>query len=135
MQGEKPIVIVSSDPETHHLCSRALHDTSVPTISVTTWQAVPPLARETSLSAVLMDVLTAADWQGCRMLRERLETSGVPVVALSGWGVPDWRYRSLAWSVGCAAYIAKPCSEQTLSNTIDRVRRGEVGIAVAGPGR
>lgn len=135
MPEEKPIVIVSPDPETHDLCSRALQETSVPTISVATWHAVPPLAREKSLGAVLMDVLTAADWQGCRMLRDRLETSGVPVVALSGWGVPEWRYRSLAWSVGCAAYIAKPCTEQALSTTIDRVRRGEVGIAVAGPGR
>ena len=135
MPEERPIVIVSSDPETHHLCSRALLETSVPTISVATWHAVPPLAREKHLGAVLIDVLTAADWQGCRMLRDRLETSGVPLVALSGWGAPDWRYRTLAWSVGCAAFIAKPCTEETVSRTIDRVTRGEVGIAVAGPGR
>lgn len=132
MLQDKPIVVVSADPETQQLCSQAVRQTRRVALAVDSWRAALALARERGVGLVLMDVLTAADWQRCRILRDGLPTGEVPVVALSGWGAPDSRYRTLAWSVGCAAYISKPCSAQTLLATIDRVENGEVGV-VAGP--
>ncbi len=131
MPAQTTVVIVSSSHGTQQSYTRQLRDAQVAALGVGSWRDVLDLARGMSLGAVLVDVATASDWQSCRMLRERQEMTGVPVVALSDWAAPDRRYRTLAWSVGCSAYVAKPCSSDTILQALGRVRNGERGVEVA----
>jgi hypothetical protein len=91
MLPPQTVVIVSANPGTQETYARQLRDAQVAALSVSSWRDVLTLAREMALAAVLVDVATAADWQSCRILRERQEMTGVPVVVLSDWAAPDRR--------------------------------------------
>lgn len=57
--------------------------------------------------------------------------SGTPVVVLTAWVAADGRFRRLAFGIGCAAFIAKPCDAQVLVAVLRRVLEGERFIAIA----
>jgi CheY-like chemotaxis protein len=73
--------------------------------------------------AVLLDIVMAADWDVCLDLPSN--RTGTPVIVLTGWIAHDGRFRDRAFDAGCAAFVAKPCTEETLGEAVRRVRRGE----------
>lgn len=66
------------------------------------------------------------------MLIERVRQlhAHVPVVIVTSKIRPDGANRRRARTVGCAAFIGKPCSVETLVDVVERVRRGERGLEV-----
>lgn len=54
-----------------------------------------------------------------RLLRDRPETAGVPIVAVTAHcGDPEWRDRAL--EAGCVACVGKPVDFEKLERLIDR---------------
>lgn len=78
---------------------------------------------------VLLDLTRGHQWQECASLTG--SASAPPVVVLTAWVAADGRFRRLAFSIGCAAFIAKPCHTQVLVGVLRRVLDGERFIAIA----
>ena len=63
------------------------------------------------------------DWTDCAELAGLAE--GTPVIVVTGWAASDGRFRRRAFDAGCAAYVLKPCTPETLVEAVERVRGGE----------
>lgn len=86
------------------------------------------LATAGTLDVVVMDLLPEPDeaWafvRGCA-------PSGVAVIILTSFIRPDGANRQRARTMGCAAFVAKPCSLAQRANVVLRVRRGEHGLEI-----
>ncbi len=57
-------------------------------------------------------------WELTRRLKADEVTKSIPVVALSGHGLPEHQDR--AYTAGVAAYLVKPCAPEALLLTIRR---------------
>jgi DNA-binding response OmpR family regulator len=57
--------------------------------------------------------------------------SGVALVILTSLIRPDRLNRRRAGALGCAAFVAKPCSLAQLVDVVSRVRRGERGLEIS----
>jgi CheY-like chemotaxis protein len=57
-------------------------------------------------------------WELTRRLKADDGTRSIPVVALSGHGLPE--HQDKAFGVGVAAYLVKPCAPEALALTIRR---------------
>lgn len=66
-------------------------------------------------------------WRVCRLLHT-VTAPDTPLVLLTAWVREDGLYRSRAREVGCAAFVAKPCTPERLATVIERVCAGERGI-------
>jgi DNA-binding response OmpR family regulator len=59
------------------------------------------------------------------------EHSGVVLIVLTSLIRPDRLNRRRARALGCAAFVAKPCSLAQLVDVVSRVRRGERGLEIS----
>jgi DNA-binding response OmpR family regulator len=59
------------------------------------------------------------------------DSSGVPLVILTSLIRPDRSNRQRAHALGCAAFVAKPCSLVQLVDVVSRVRRGTRGLEIS----
>jgi hypothetical protein len=57
--------------------------------------------------------------------------SGVPLIVLTSLIRPDRLNRRRARAIGCAAFVAKPCSLIQLVDVVSLVRRGVRGLEIA----
>jgi two-component system, cell cycle response regulator DivK len=128
-----PVLILSEDVDTQDLYVVALRWRRRAAYGVATLRDALALARETRLSAIVVDVRCDDDWRACQRLRRNTVTREVPLVALTGYIAADGRFRRRAARVGCAAFIAKPTLPDTVAAVIDRVIDGEHGIEVMQP--
>jgi len=68
---------------------------------------------------ILMDLgLPEIDgWEATRRLKAAVETSHIPIIAVTGYGVEDDREKALA--AGCDEYCAKPVDFKQLQEMIE----------------
>ena len=128
-----PVLIVSADPDTRDMYVYALQAAAMDVHGRTSADEVVAFAAKTKPAAIVLDVRVRADWHLCRRFRREPATSGVPVIAISGFVAEDRRYRRLASRVGCAAFLAKPSLPDTVRQVVGRVLRGERGIELLAP--
>lgn len=62
-------------------------------------------------------------WEVTRRLKQVPLARNIPVVALTGHGLPE--HESRAREAGCAAFLVKPCLPDTLVAEIARLLRAE----------
>lgn len=124
------IVISSRDPDTRELYVAGLQSSRLEVHATSDVVEIITLAHTVRPDALVVDVLDEGDWESCRRLRADPRTAGIPVVALTGWVSIDGRYRARAARCGYAAFIAKPAVPETVSDTLERVIRGERHIEV-----
>ena len=99
------------------------------TVAATAGAAANWLTRAGGLDVIVMDLLPEPDeaWafiHGCAF-------SGVPVIVLTSLIRPDGANRRKARTLGCAAFVAKPCSLWQLENVVMHVQRSEPGLEIA----
>jgi CheY-like chemotaxis protein len=91
------------------------------------------LVATTPFDAIVADIDFAADWQYFRALGQEKHHLTAPLIVMSAWSAPDGP-RRLAFSMGCDAFVAKPCSVETLLDVIDRLAAGEGQILITATG-
>ena len=122
-----PALIVSANPDTVDLYVLSLRSERTAILSVGAVDEALHLLRDGSVSAIVLDVANPAqDWEACQRLVS--EAQGLPVVILTGW--IDSAARERAFSLGCAAFVAKPASPDRLRDVLQRARAGERGIVI-----
>jgi DNA-binding response OmpR family regulator len=85
------------------------------------------LQRQCAFDAVIIDVVPPVLWADCRTLAQA--SPATPVIVITGWVAADKRYRITAFDAGCAAFLAKPSTQELVAEALHRVRQGERGIA------
>jgi DNA-binding response OmpR family regulator len=63
--------------------------------------------------------------------RRCADAADVPVIILTSLIRPDRSNRRRARALGCAAFVAKPCSLLQLVDVVSRVRRGSRGLEIS----
>jgi DNA-binding response OmpR family regulator len=125
-ERRRPALIVSANPDTVDLYVLSLRSERTAVLSAGSVEEASHLLRDRAVSAVVIDVANpASDWDACRQLAIEAE-SGLPLIVLTGW--IDAGAREEAFSIGCAAFVAKPASPARLRDVLYRTRTGERGI-------
>ena len=117
------VLVVDDNPVTRYATVRVLAAAGFRTAEADSGQQALQLA-DTSVSAVVLDVnLPDIDgFQVCRILRERPDTTTVPVVHLSATYVADYdKVRGL--DAGASAYLVHPVEPTVLVATISSLLR------------
>jgi CheY-like chemotaxis protein len=63
--------------------------------------------------------------------RRCADAPDVPLIMLTSLIRPDGAHRRKARALGCAAFVAKPCSLLQLVDVVLRVRRGSRGLEIS----
>lgn len=94
------------------------------------------LASRPHFDAIVLSVVAphGLGWEECERLRSHSATSGLPLVVLSASVRADRANRDRARRLGCAAFVAKPCTPEHLAFIIRRVLAGERAIEDVGCG-
>jgi DNA-binding NtrC family response regulator len=123
--GAPHIVIVADEHETRELYSAQLHGVLQ---CVTSEAADIASARQligrhhSHCDVVVIDIGRSRNWQDCAAIARH---DCVPVVVVTGWVTPDRRFRDEAFDSGCAGFVAKPCTAETLARAVVRACNGE----------
>ena len=113
-QERDRILIVDDDGEQVEVLSLALNRQGFETISATTFAEGLELARSRHPHLVILDI-RLPDGNGldmCQVLSDDPQTSGIPVIILSGMERPDI-IRSCR-AAGCRYYVRKPYDPNAL---------------------
>lgn len=84
-----------------------------------------------SADVIVMELLPEPVEAWTFIERQRVVASDVPIVILTSLIRPDRSNRRRARELGCAAFVAKPCSLWQLVDVVSRVRRGSRGLEIA----
>ena len=77
------------------------------------------LASEVVPDVILMDLgLPRLDgWEATKAIKRNMQTSGIPVIAVTAYGDPESRQRAIA--AGCASVIQKPADPLELLSIVN----------------
>ena len=124
----RPTLILSSNPDTSDLYVLSFRSERHAVVSASSLDGALRLIADRSVSAVVVDVAhPGVDWDACRQMIAAVD-SDVPVIVLTGW--VEQEARDKAFSLGCAAFVAKPASPDRLREVLQRTRDGERGIVL-----
>ena len=89
------------------------------------------LQMEAPPDVIVMELLPEpAD--ACAFIERRCtDAPDVPLIILTSLIQPDRAHRRKARALGCAAFVAKPCSLLQLVDVVLRVRRGSRGLEIS----
>jgi CheY-like chemotaxis protein len=125
------VLLVSAPGVDRDLYVSALRDAG---FSVTSTRTVQDAARclvEGDITLIAMDLLPEPD-QAWEFINQTATSSrGVPIVIFTSLIRPDGANRRRARILGCAAFLAKPCSLRQLVNVVSRVHHGERGLEIS----
>jgi CheY-like chemotaxis protein len=79
---------------------------------------------------IVMDLLPQPDSAWAFIQRLASDVPTIPVILLTAMVRPDRSNRLKARRLGCAAFVAKPCSPARLVDVVLRVERGERGLEI-----
>ena len=92
--------------------------------------AVKSLERAETPDAIVVDLFPEPSDAWALIERSVAHPSGIPVMVLTSLIRPDGSNRQKARALGCAAFVAKPCSLRQLVGVLRRVQSGERGLEV-----
>ena len=126
-QGESsgPLVLVVDDYEdTRVLMRRQLELGGFRVVEAADGREAVERAASHRPAVILMDLnMPVLDgFTAALRIRERAETRGVPIVALTAYDTAE--FRAAARAVGCSEYVAKPVAFAELLLLVSRLSRG-----------
>jgi CheY-like chemotaxis protein len=80
---------------------------------------------------IVMELLPEPDMAWTFIEQRCTDSSDVPLIILTSLIRPDRANRKRARALGCAAFVAKPCSLVQLVDVVSRVRRGSRGLEIS----
>lgn len=89
------------------------------------------LAGAGTPDVVVMELLPKPEEAWALIERGREHSYNFPMVILTSLIRPDGSNRRKARTLGCAAFVAKPCSLRQLVDFVSRVRYGERKLEIA----
>jgi CheY-like chemotaxis protein len=124
------VLLVSSPGVDRDLYVSALTDAGFSTTPIRTVQdAATPLV-DGEITLIAMDLLPEPDRAWEFMEQRATASRDVPIVIFTSLIRPDGANRRRARTLGCAAFLAKPCSLRQLVNVVLRVHQGERGLEI-----
>jgi DNA-binding response OmpR family regulator len=121
----KRILIADDDPHLRLLVRTTLEGPACEVLEASNGQAARELASKEMPDLLILDWMmpneTGVDV--LRALREDPETSGLPVIMLTGQS--EKAYRNAAILLGIRGYLVKPFSPVELIELVDKVLEGE----------
>ena len=117
----RKILLVEDFDDARELYSTCLRSFGYDVIEAATGTEAVALARSASPDLILMDLLLPGmdGWQATAELKSDPRVKHVPIVALTAHALSDERERIA--SLGCDAFLAKPCLPPDLIRTVDRI--------------
>jgi CheY-like chemotaxis protein len=117
-EGQRTILVVDDDPETHLLMAEGLKPVHARFLSATTGAAGLELARRERPDLILLDVRLPdrQGWEVLHDLKGDAVTADIPVIVVS---VVD--RESLGFSLGAADYLVKPVNWDLLFKVLTRL--------------
>jgi two-component system, cell cycle response regulator DivK len=125
---ERPplVLLVEDDDDTRQVYAEALVSAGYAAVGVRTWFEAEAIVYRLRPEAIVLDrhLPDADGWQAMRRLKMDSATSTIPMIALTA----STENSSVAAAVdaGCDAFLAKPCTADTLIATIEKL------VSVAG---
>jgi CheY-like chemotaxis protein len=115
------VLIIDDDPDVARLLARYLAGTPYHPVHARTPPSALRLAQDVHPDVVILDVLMPAQdgWEILHELRNRPETSGIPIIMCSVLSE-----KPLARSLGADGYLSKPITRQSLLAALDRCCAG-----------
>jgi CheY-like chemotaxis protein len=80
---------------------------------------------------IVMELLPEPSEAWAFIERQRARVPAVPLIILTSLIRPDRANRRRAHALGCAAFVAKPCSVPQLVDVVARVRHGSRGLEIS----
>ncbi len=117
-EGQRTILVVDDDPETHLLMAEGLKPVHARFLSATTGAAGLEMARREHPDLILLDVRLPdrQGWEVLHDLKGDAATADIPVIVVS---VVD--RESLGFSLGAADYLVKPVNWDLLFKVLTRL--------------
>ncbi len=124
--AEKTVLLVEDNADIRNIYATALASEGYTVVEATNGEEGIRLARTTSPRLILMNIaLPLVDgWKATAVLKQDPRTREIPVVAITAFTRSRDRLR--ARSLGCAAYLPKPCEPSRLLKEVRRLI-GSVG--------
>ncbi len=122
--GGSPVVMLVEDfADTREMMRRVLERGGCRVLEAANGQEAIELAQRERLDLILMDLnMPVLDgFTAALRIREREETRGVPIVALTAYDTAE--FRAAARAVGCSEYVAKPVAFDQLIPLVTRLAR------------
>jgi CheY-like chemotaxis protein len=101
------------------------------TPQATVMDAVPLLERGWPLDVIVMELLPSPTEAWAFIERRSADFPDVPLIILTSLIRPDGSNRRKARALGCAAFVAKPCSLVQLVDVVSRVRSGSRALEIS----
>jgi two-component system, cell cycle response regulator DivK len=101
------------------------------TVEATVAAAVTVLETESPPDVIVMELLPEPFDAWAFIERRCANAPEVPVVILTSLIRPDRANRQKARALGCAAFVAKPCSVQQLVDVVSQVHDGTRGLEIS----
>jgi CheY-like chemotaxis protein len=101
------------------------------TAEATVADAVAFLEREAAPDVIVMELFPEPAEAWAFIERRCGHAPAVPLIILTSLIRPDRSHRRKARALGCAAFVAKPCSLPQLVDVVLRVRRGSRGLEIS----
>jgi DNA-binding NarL/FixJ family response regulator len=89
------------------------------------------LMRGYAADVIVMELLPEPDVAWTFIEQRCANSPDVPVIVLTSLIRPDRANRKRARALGCAAFVAKPCSLKQLVDVVSLVRRGSRGLEIS----
>jgi CheY-like chemotaxis protein len=101
------------------------------TAEATVAAAVTALETDDAPDVMVMELLPEPSEAWAFIERRRADAQDVPVIILTSLIRPDRANRQKAHALGCAAFVAKPCSAQQLVDVVSQVQAGSRGLEIS----
>jgi CheY-like chemotaxis protein len=125
------VLLVTAPGVDRDLYVSALTDAGFSVTSTRTVQDAATCLVEGDISLIALDLLPEPE-QAWEFINQRATSSrGAPIVVFTSLIRPDGANRRRARTLGCAAFLAKPCSLRQLVNVVSRVHQGERGLEIS----
>jgi hypothetical protein len=116
-------LVVSRNLDEQDMYVQCLRARRLPAVGTETCEEVPEITNFLQLGAVLIDIDGSNGWLRLGRLRQALIPQ-VPIVVLSGRIAADRTYRNLARDLGCAGFVVKPATAETVVRALERAAEG-----------
>ena len=117
----KTVLVIDDEEHTRTINGAILRHSGYAVLEAGTAEEGIQLAHEHLPDLILMDISLPGitGWEATRRLKADSDTAEIPVVALTGFGLPVHRERSEA--AGCAGYLVKPIDPKEVAGEVSRV--------------
>ena len=112
------VLVVDDHHDSRTICEIILARNGYSVLSAADGENALKLARAERPDAIILDIaLPRVDgWMVLDDLREDATTASIPVVMCTAHSLDSYRVRAM--SLGCAAFLVKPCSPQAIIDAV-----------------